>query len=478
VQVDLVQRGRPALVQADQTPAAQPRRPDERAVRRLGPRQRPRARPTGAAVPSLPRALSQFVAGGLVAMLMLAAGGTSILRRDGDAEALREARVMTSVYEQAVRPQLTDGLVAGRPAALAELDGAVRRMVLSHEVERVKVWSADGRVLYADDPRLIGRRFPLGADEQRTLRTGAVTSDVSELDAAENQLEPGGRPLLEVYVRTASPTGVPLLFESYLRYDGVLASAHRITADFAPALLATLLALQVLQLPLAWRLVRRLQQGQRDRDALHVRALEASDTERRRIAADLHDGVVQTLAGVSYSLAAAALDVESGAPGSARTASTTISSAAVLTRRSVGELRSLLVDIYPPDLRETGLAGALAALTTSLAERGVTPRLDVPADLALSRPVEELLYRAAQEAVRNVLAHAQASHVLLRVQVRRGRVLLEVRDDGCGFVGAPHPGTPHFGLRLLDEMAGRRGGSLRTDSVPGLGTTLVLEVPQ
>jgi signal transduction histidine kinase len=427
--------------------------------------------------PSLLRALSQFAAAGLVAMLVLAAVGTTVLHRDSNAEALREARVMTTVYEQAVRPYLTDGLVAGQPAALAEVDAAVRRLVLSHEVERVKVWTADGLVVYADDARLIGSRFTLGPEEQRTLRTGTITSDVSDLDEAENRLDPGPR-LLEVYVRSTTATGVPLLFESYLRYDGVVASAHRITADFAPAVLATLVALQLLQLPLAWRMVRRLQQGQRDREALHARAAEASEAERKRIAGDLHDGVVQTLAGVSYALAAAAVEVGSREPGAAEDASRTISSAATLTRRSIGELRSLLVDIYPPNLHEVGLTGALATLTASLPARGLVPHLDVPTGLRLAPAVEELLYRAAQEAVRNVVAHARATQLFLSVREERGRAALEVRDDGCGFMPVvPQAGTPHFGLRLLDEMADRRGGSLRIESMPGLGTTLLLEVP-
>ena len=411
-------------------------------------------------------------------MLMLAAVGTTILRRDGNSEALREAQVLTLVQEQAVRPHLTDALIAGQPAAVAELDNAVRQMVLGGEVKRVKVWSADGRVLYADDPRLIGARFTLGADELRTLRTGLASSDVSRLNAPENRLDRGRRKLLEVYVRTASATGTPLLFESYLRYDGVLASAHRISTDFAPALLATLLALQLLQLPFAWRLIRRLQQGHRDREALHTRAVQASDAERRRIAEDLHDGVVQTLAGVGYSLAAAAVAIETRTPGSADIAARTISTAAGLTRRSIGELRSLLVDIYPPNLHETGLDGALANLTTSLPARGVTPHLDVPAGLELSPDVEELLYRAAQEAVRNVLTHAAARHLYIGVHAQQGRAVLEVRDDGCGFSTPAPPGDPsHFGLRLLEDVACRREGSLRIDSVPGLGTTLLLEVP-
>lgn len=465
-------------------PAAAPPRVPTFATFRLPPRLTGRrsslarrdARPDGP--PSLPKSLWQFTAAGVVAMLVLGAAGTTILRRDGVREALREARVLTRVQEQAVRPHLTDALLRGDPAAVADLDQAVRSMVLAGGVERVKVWSGDGHVLYADDRRLVGTRFSLGPDELRTLRTGVTTSDLSDLSAAENQFDPTGHRLLEVYVRTQTTSGQPLLFESYLRYDGVVASANRIWTDFAPALLATLVALQLLQLPLAGRLIRRLQRGQRERDLLHDKVMRASDAERQRIAGDLHDGVVQTLAGVSYSLAAAAVDVRRSSPDAAAAAASTISEAAGLTRRSVGELRSLIVDIYPPNLREVGLQGALANLVAALPARGLVPQLSVGESVQLPPAVEELLYRAAQEAVRNVLTHAGATSVRIDVWAGGGRSGLRVRDDGRGFVvTGPEGRGAHFGLRLLDEMARNHRGSLTIDSVPGLGTTLLLEVP-
>lgn len=424
------------------------------------------------------RALGQFAAAGLIAMLVLATVGTILLRRAGTAEALHEARVMTQVQEQAARPHITDRLVAGDPAALADFDQAIRLMVLNTRVERVKLWSPDGRVVYADDPRLVGRQFSLGSEEQKTLSTGRPTSDVSNLSAPENRFEPGGHRVLEVYERTRTTSGKPLLFESYLRFDTVSASAQRIWNDFAPALLVTLCTLELLQLPLAWRLIRRLQHGEAERSALHKHAMEASDAERRRIAGDLHDGVVQTLAGVTYSLAAAAADLASSpGPAPTRTAET-LSSAASLTRRSMRELRTLLVDIYPPSLRESGLRVALTDLLATLTPRGLSGRLSLDEDLHLPTEVEEVLYRAAQEAVRNVVTHAKATHVEIDVTVRAGLAVLDVRDDGQGFVALAQPGrTSHFGLRLLHEMVGRLDGRLEITSEPGLGTALHLEVP-
>ena len=427
--------------------------------------------------PGLVAALAQFTAAGLVAMLVLAAVGTVVLRRTGQAEALHQARVLTKVHEQAVRPFLTDALVAGDPAALEAFDRAVRTMVINDRVVRVKLWTGDGRVVYADNPLLIGQRFELGEDERQTLRTGRPASDLSTMHAPENRLDPPGHALLEVYHRTGTASGTPLLFETYLRYDSVLASSRRIWTNFAPALFITLLALELLQLPLAWRLTRRLQRGYLERETLQRKAIDASDAERRRIAADLHGGVVQTLAGVNYSLGAAAVDVRcpTVTPGAV---ATTISAAANLTRRSITDLRSLMVDIYPPNLREEGLGVALEYLLAPLPGEGLRSELVVPDRLTLTPDVRELLYRAAQEAIRNVLTHAQASLVMVTVTRRDAAVALAVRDDGCGVQLNPSlDDAPHFGLRLLSEMAANLNGRMHLESVPSRGTVLYLEVP-
>ena len=105
-----------------------------------------------------------------------------------------------------------------------------------------------------------------------------------------------------------------------------------------------LLVLYLVQVPLAYSLARRLRARQREREELLRRAIDASDLERRRIAADLHDGAVQRLAGVSLSLAASANalgDAEDGGE-----AGGALSRAAAETRETIRELRTLLVDIY------------------------------------------------------------------------------------------------------------------------------------
>lgn len=421
------------------------------------------------------RALSQFAVGGLIALALLALVGAVALRHIGNAQALSQARAMAEVEAQAIRPSLTDALVRGDPAARAEFDRLVHVAVLNERVIRIKLWTADGHILYAQNPALIGQHFTLGGDEREALRTGRPASDVSEQTAAENRLDhPAGR-ALEVYQRVQSTSGAPLLFESYLRYDNVIASSTRLWHAVAPALLLALASLYLLQLPIAWRLIRRIQHGQGEREVLEQRAAQASDLERQRIAGDLHDGVVQTLAGVSYSLGAVAQRVKAlGSPQ----VSQAIADAGNTTRRSIVQLRTLIFDIYPPSLRHAGLGPALRDLLAPLNAQGLTPELTFPTHLTVSGEVEDMLYRSAQEAIRNVVKHAGTGRVDVLVEATADRVSLQVRDEGRGFV--PLTGDQldgHFGLRMLNERAARLGGLLKVDSVLGQGTVVKVEVP-
>jgi signal transduction histidine kinase len=421
------------------------------------------------------RALCQFAVGGIAALLLLAMIGPVALRPVGDAQALRQARAMVEVQAQAMQPSLTDGLVNGDPAARARFDRLVHVAVLNNLVVRVKLWTADGRVLYAQYMALVGQRFPLGEEQQEALRTGNPASDVSDQTAAENRFDhPAGR-VIEVYQRVRSASGVPLLFESYLRNDNVSASSAEIWHAFTPALLVALASLYVLQLPIAWRLIRRLQHGQQERDVLAVRAAQASALERQRIAGDLHDGVVQTLAGVSYSLGAISNQV---AKLGCSEVSQAVNDAGDTTRRSIVQLRTMIFDIYPPSLREAGLGPALRDLLAPLEAQGLSPALSFPSGIAFSEEVEDVLYRSAQEAIRNVVKHAGADHVDVVVEVTAGLVSLQVRDEGRGFgLRTSSQLNGHFGLRMLKERAARVGGLLKVDSVPGKGTVFTVEVP-
>jgi two-component system, NarL family, sensor kinase len=421
----------------------------------------------------------QFAVSGLLATIAIGLIGVLVIRHIGTQEAIRDAKQVTRLAGKGiVAPLMSGAAVRGDRAALQRVDAAVRRRVLGGGVVRVKVWAPSGRIVYSDQPRLIGARYPLGADETRSFAEGGVEAEVSDLSRPENRYERQAGKLLEVYLPIRAANGRPLLFESYQRFSSVSASGRRLLLAFAPALLGGLLLLQLVNLPLARSLVRRLRRGQLEREALLQEALDASQSERRRIAADLHDGVVQDLVGVAYSLSAGAEAVrDGGAAGLLREGAST-------TRSSVRALRTLLVDIYPPSLHEAGLAVALGDLARTYSARGLMTAIDIDPDLPdVPDETERLLFRVAQESLRNTFKHAGASHASVGVWRAGEAIVLEAIDDGRGFdpsllEGGENGGRPgHFGFRLLRDRATAAGGRLSVSSGPGRGTTVRMELP-
>jgi len=422
-------------------------------------------------------AVLQFAITGLVAVALVGLAAFLLQRRAAANQAIKEARGVTRVIAStAIMPNLSQSLVDGDPKAIRRIDRAVRTHVLTDQVRRVKIWTADGHIVYSDEPRLIGAQYPLAKDDLESLRENKVTADISDLSAPENRFERGQGKLLEVYLPVHTPSGQPLLFETYQRYGSIAHDAQEVWLAFAPALGGALLLLWILQIPLARSLAGRLREGQREREALLLRAMEASDAERRRIAADLHDGVVQDLAGISYGLEAGA--EHAGTRGDP-TGAGDMRRGASATRQSMRQLRSLLVELHPPNLHASGLEPALSDLCAPLRAHGVDCELDIETVPRLSPPGEELVFRAAQEALRNVLAHANATRTVVRLAQEQGRVVLTVEDDGSGFTPddvEQSRSDGHLGLSLLADRAMDLGGALDVDAEPGRGTRLRLEV--
>src|SRR4051794_32447147 len=428
------------------------------------------------APPSVRAEVAKFAIAGLAALVVLALAGWLVLSRATRDEAVADAKRLTEVDARtAIEPNLADGLATGDPRALERIDRVVRARVLDHDVVRVRIWTADGRIAYSDRRSQVGAHYALGDDEREILQDGGIDAEVSDLSRPENRFERRYGKLLEVYLPVRTRGGKRLLFETYQRYSSVASSGRDLLQEFAPALLGALLVFELVQLPLALRLARRVRRGHAEREALLQRALDASDLERRRIAADLHDGTVQELVAASYSLEAARARV-----GPDSGAATALAGAADTARNAVGELRNLLVDIYPPRLREDGLPNALSDLAGQAEQRGITARVDAPPALELPDDVTALLYRTAQEAVRNAVAHAEAREVEIRLSTTNGHATLLVADDGRGF--SPEDALAsreegHFGLSLLADRVHDAGGKFAIDSQPGRGTRVSAEVP-
>jgi signal transduction histidine kinase len=413
----------------------------------------------------------------MVALTLLACASLLLAQRSSTEEALRDAELSTVLLGSSViEPELTNGLLEGDEESLNYFDGLMAERVLRSPVVRVRIWDADGRVVYSDVRDLVGEVYELGPEDLEILEGGGVEAEVSDLSKPENRYEQEiGGELLEVYTQVDGPDGSPLLFEAYYQRDEVTSEARRIFVSVLPVVLVPLLALAVVDITLAWRLARRLRAGQLDRERLLRRALESSQAERRRVAADLHDGVVQDLAGVSYRMAALADAAK--ADGNDQLARQ-LEGAAADARRSVRGVRSLLVEIYPPSLREAGLKPALSDLLDGAAARGLETHLEVPDEVALDPDQEMLVYRVAQESVRNVVSHAAATSVRVTLSVSADLTVLTVEDDGMGFDSTAPPAEEpgHLGLRLLADLAADAGAQLDVASTPGSGTVVRLEV--
>ena len=425
------------------------------------------------------RIVVQLMLGVLGVLLVVGLVGSLASRRLAEREAVNDAANTADVLAEAViQPAVTQDLLTGSPAAVSAMDKVVHERVLGPNVVRVKLWSTDGTVLYADEPRLVGRTFSLSSEQRQVLSSPRTTAEVSDLSRSENQFESGDR-LLEVYRPVWSPRGSEMLFEMYAPYDQVGQRAAELWRGFAGVTLSSLLLLVVLVAPILWRLLERLRRAQGQRELLLERAVDASAEERRRIAASLHDGPVQELAATSFAVSGAAARAESAGE---RPLASELAVAATSVRSSIRSLRSLLVDIYPPSLEGAGLEVALTDLVQSIRGRDLDIRLDLDpaAQLRLDPERQRLVYRVAQECLRNAAKHAGPCTVAVTLYREDDDVLLDVLDDGAGFAGRPWADAAdqtHFGVRVMADLASSAGALLQVASAPGRGTHWRLVVP-
>jgi signal transduction histidine kinase len=209
--------------------------------------------------------------------------------------------------------------------------------------------------------------------------------------------------------------------------------------------------------------------------ALYRQVVAAREVERRHMARELHDGVLQDLCAVTRDLKA----IEA-------TPDTERSLYAGLAARSgetVNALRAICNDLRPPLLQQD-LASALKALVEELDARSPAPvhiELTV-GDLDLSDDAALAVFRITQEALRNALQHADASEIAVRLTQYPDRLRLTVTDDGRGIAGgvelARFVAQGHFGLAGVRERAAMIGGKLDVQTAADYGTVVILELPR
>ncbi len=207
------------------------------------------------------------------------------------------------------------------------------------------------------------------------------------------------------------------------------------------------------------------------RDALR-RVVSGQELERRRLARELHDETGQALTSILLGLRAVE---EAGSPGEMRTAASGLRELVVGTLQDV---RRLAVQLRPAALDDFGLVAAVEHLVQTFSE-ATAIRVDLEAQLGderLPTEVETTLYRIVQEALTNVVKHAEASSVSILLVRSGGSATVVIEDDGQGFDPAELE-DGRLGILGMRERVELHDGRLKVESTRGSGTTLVAEVP-
>jgi signal transduction histidine kinase len=219
------------------------------------------------------------------------------------------------------------------------------------------------------------------------------------------------------------------------------------------------------------RLHRQLSTRERAHEDFAEQVIAAQESERRRLAGDIHDGISQRLVGLTYRLDAAARAIDDADQASA---AEQMEKARDLVDLTLAEARSAISGLRPPILDDLGLAGGLASLAASI------PEVDLQLNLAedrLPEHIEVALYRIAQECAQNVVKHSRALVATVTFAVVDGMARLEVTDNGVGFDAAPGARSVGYGMLSMAERAELVGGALVVQSRPGGGTTVTVTVP-
>jgi PAS domain S-box-containing protein len=322
-------------------------------------------------------------------------------------------------------------------------------------------------------PQLLASRRQL-AEAQRIAQVGSWEWEVDTDEASMSDemsrilgLPPGSQVRMrDVVTRFVHPADL----------DRVLANMERVPTDPTPFTLEH----RIVRSDGAVRSALVRGEGTVDEDGRVVRVIGTDqDITDRRLAADLQDGHVQSPGAIGFKLEQARLRL--GASGSPEVdellwqVTKDLSAELTSLRRTIGRLRPLV-------LVEDGLEAALREEAKSACNRAALVTCEIVSELEgrLDPVVETALFRVAQQALANVVDHAQATHVLVAIECSDQGVLLRVGDDGCGF-DPDHvqvlADVAHFGLIAMRERVEALGGRFRVTTAPGKGTVVEAKLP-
>ena len=396
------------------------------------------------------RAVRRFLLWSLIALTACAGGVSLAVKAAARDIAVRDASTHgISFARDVVAPLISAAVRRGDPGSDRILDAVVGSPLRDDSLVRIKVWGVGGQVIWSDVHELHGETFTLEPEEAALFGTTSSVATLSDLSKEENEHEQGYDELLEVYAGAVDSEGKPILVESYWNSDRIVRDEIVISTRILPLAIGALVLFILTVIPLALSLARRVDQAQAERSSLLRHALAASDVERRKISRELHDGLIQDLTSLGYSLPAVAAEL----PAQSTSARGVLESVGRRLQGDIASLRGLLTDLYPVGLAREGLEAAVEQLAQPVRAEGVDVTIDVDAtpqgDLGRVHPVR-LPRRAGRPAQRRE-ARPRPDRVRRRHRRRQRR-----RGDGRRRRGGwPLPGAGEGPPRTA-PAAGRR----------------------
>lgn len=420
------------------------------------------------------RAVVALALGALFALAVVIVGSSYLASQIARDEELAEAVRSGEVLASSVLDTSIQGLMDGQPGALIALDDAVQTRRHNGSMVSLRVLTADAHVVYADDHSLIGKRLstvpsaPPAGSRATVITAGQAQSEIGR--AATGRM-------VKVDMMVTLPRGSAVRVMLYSTDERLRTSESVLAIKLDVLSAGAVSLLLLLNLPVSVWLIRRVARGHMERIRLLSNEVASADRERRNIARDLHDGVVQDLAGAGYALEALASEVSIGHDGAARQM-LDLSRDAV--RRSTQALRTLIIEVAPPDLSSEGLPSAVSNLATTV-RRKHDIDVDVRVDLrdSISREAATVVYRAVRECLTNTVLHSGGRHAQIDIRSDAVDVHVIAEDDGRGFPAdvAERRRSGHMGLNLLAETISDLGGFLAIDGRQDGGAVVRCRIP-
>jgi signal transduction histidine kinase len=413
------------------------------------------------------RAVRGFAIGAAVTLAVLVLISIQIARIVARDATLDEASDRTTtIADTLAAPLVTPDFRRHDSDAVSDMARLMGNRMSDSTIRHIKIWSSDGTILWSDEPELIGRHYTLKADQRQALDAPDAIADYTDLSDPENISERHEKgPVIETYVGADGADGSRILFETYMSPEGAARQQDAIVRATVLVGLAALVVFGVAVLPLSLRLARGLQRAHLDRERMTRHALLSSELERRRIAQELHDGVIQDLAGAGFVLPLVAERVTERrvAPQDGEL----LNRLNDLVALNVHRLRSLMAEVYPPDLTGEGLLPAIENLVLETAEQ-VDTEVHVDPGITLGEGAAQLAYRITREGLRNVVKHADATAAVVEIRREDGWVHVLVADDGKGVEPSVLEADEHAKNGVeheIPEVEGHLGLRLLRDSV-------------